>query len=82
VTVTTLYGPVRVKRGWEGDRLAILAPEYEDCRRLALAAGVAVHIVYDEAQRTAQLLPQTPLHAKADVKLERNGTNEGHETGE
>jgi len=53
VTAMTSYGPVRVKRGWDGDRLAILAPEYEDCRRLAAAAGVSIQAVYDAAKRAA-----------------------------
>ncbi len=60
VTATTPYGAVRIKRGWDGDRLALLAPEYEDCRRLAAAAGVAVHVVYDAARDAARLLPETP----------------------
>ena len=57
VTAATPYGSVRIKRGWEGDRLRILAPEYEDCRRLAQAAGVAIHIVYDAARHAAETLP-------------------------
>jgi uncharacterized protein (TIGR00299 family) protein len=60
VTVTTPYGTVRIKRGWDGDRLAILAPEYEDCRRLALAASVPLSAVFEEALRAARLLPETP----------------------
>jgi uncharacterized protein (DUF111 family) len=53
ITVTTPYGSVRVKRGFSGDRITILAPEYEDCRRLAQAAGVPVQAIYDEARRAA-----------------------------
>jgi uncharacterized protein (TIGR00299 family) protein len=53
ITVTTPYGSVRVKRGFTGDRITILAPEYEDCRRLGQAAGVPVQAVYDEARRAA-----------------------------
>lgn len=61
ITVTTPYGSVRVKRGFSGDRIAILAPEYEDCRRLAQAAGVPIQVVYDEARRAAgQLGTATP----------------------
>jgi hypothetical protein len=57
VTAVTPYGTVRIKRGWEGDRLRILAPEYEDCRRLAQAAGVPVLAVHDAARQAAQELP-------------------------
>lgn len=53
ITVTTPYGSVRVKRGFTGARITILAPEYEDCRRLAQAAGVPIQAVYDEARRAA-----------------------------
>ncbi len=53
LTVGTPHGPVRVKRGWCGDRISILAPEYEDCRRLAQAAGVPIQVIYDEARRAA-----------------------------
>ncbi|MFI5339109.1 MAG: nickel pincer cofactor biosynthesis protein LarC [Candidatus Methylomirabilales bacterium] len=53
VSVSTSHGSVRVKRGWSGDRITILAPEYEDCRRLAQAAGVPIHVVYDEARQAA-----------------------------
>ena len=53
ISVTTPYGLVRVKRGFSGDRITILAPEYEDCRRLAQAAGVPIQVIYDEARRAA-----------------------------
>src|SRR5262249_40241421 len=29
--ISTPWGPVRGKRGWRGDGLAVFAPEYEDC---------------------------------------------------
>jgi uncharacterized protein (TIGR00299 family) protein len=68
IAVTTPHGTVQVKRGWQGDRLTILAPEFEDCRRLAQAAGVPVQLVYDEAleaarRRMGELTPQgtTPV---------------------
>jgi uncharacterized protein (TIGR00299 family) protein len=53
ITVSTTHGPVHVKRGWSGDRITILSPEYEDCRRLAQAAGVPIHVIYDEARQAA-----------------------------
>jgi uncharacterized protein (DUF111 family) len=54
VTVATSYGSVRVKRGWTGDRITILSPEYEDCRRLAQTSGVPVRLIYDEARQAAR----------------------------
>ena len=53
VTVATPYGQVRIKRGLEGDRVTILSPEFEDCRRLAKVAGVSVQAVYEAAKRAA-----------------------------
>jgi len=82
VTVTTPHGPVRVKRGWEGDRLAILTPEYDDCRRLALSAGVSVQVVHDEARAAARLLPPTPRQDDPADKTQADLTPNGRETGE
>jgi uncharacterized protein (TIGR00299 family) protein len=58
ITVSTPYGSVRVKRGWSGDRITVLAPEYEDCRRLAQAAGVPVRVIHDEARQAAGREPR------------------------
>ncbi len=53
VSVQTAYGEVRVKRGWQADRVTIVAPEYEDVKRVASAAGVPISLVYEEARRGA-----------------------------
>ncbi|HYL06731.1 MAG TPA: nickel pincer cofactor biosynthesis protein LarC [Thermoanaerobaculia bacterium] len=47
--VETAFGKVRIKRGRLAGRLLAAAPEYEDCRRLALAAGVPWREVYRAA---------------------------------
>ena len=48
--VPTQYGVVSVKLGvWDG-RVLNAHPEYEDCKRLALSAGVAVQTVMDAAK--------------------------------
>jgi len=49
VDVETAFGRVRIKRGRLGGRVVAAAPEYEDCRRLALAAGVPWREVYRAA---------------------------------
>ncbi len=82
VTATTPYGPVRIKRGWEGDRLSILTPEYEDCRRLALAAGVPIQVVYDAAQQAARKLPPTPRQNEAGMTTPATSPEGERETGE
>jgi hypothetical protein len=48
VTVTTLYGAIRVKAAqWDGEEK--VAPEYEDCATAAQAAGVPLRTVYEAA---------------------------------
>ncbi len=47
--VTTPFGEVAVKLGWLDGQVVQAAPEFEDCRRLALAAGVPVKTVYAAA---------------------------------
>lgn len=47
--VETAFGTVRVKRSHLDGRLLAAAPEFEDCRRLALASGVPWRDVYRAA---------------------------------
>jgi len=54
VRVETPYGAAMVKRGFQNGKLSILSPEFDDCRRLASAAGVPVHLVYDAAREAAR----------------------------
>jgi uncharacterized protein (TIGR00299 family) protein len=53
IEVSTPYGPVRVKRGFRHEKLSILSPEYEDCRRASHAANIPIHMVYDAARQAA-----------------------------
>jgi hypothetical protein len=55
-TVSTPYGPVRVKVAQVAAGRAKAAPEYEDCRRLAEAGGVPLREVYRAAERAAEEL--------------------------
>lgn len=58
-TVTTPFGPVRVKQKLLGDR-AIAAPEYEDCAQLARERGVPLQDVYRAALLAAETAPSHP----------------------
>jgi uncharacterized protein (TIGR00299 family) protein len=49
VEVETVFGKVRIKRGKLDGRALAMAPEYDDCRRLALAAGVPWRTVHQAA---------------------------------
>ncbi|HOG28549.1 MAG TPA: nickel pincer cofactor biosynthesis protein LarC [Vicinamibacterales bacterium] len=48
-TVTTRFGPVRIKIARRGAAVMNAAPEYEDCAALAESAGVAVREVHQAA---------------------------------
>ncbi|NCW28378.1 MAG: nickel pincer cofactor biosynthesis protein LarC [Verrucomicrobia bacterium] len=52
-TVTTPFGPVRVKLGWEGEKLVQIHPEDADCRKLAHGAGVSHAAVASAARHLA-----------------------------
>ncbi len=56
VTVQTPFGParVKVKRLGEGGEIIGIAPEYEDCRRIAREASLPIQRVYDAARRSAE----------------------------
>ncbi len=49
VAVATPYGTVAVKIGRRGDRVYNAQPEFDDCERAAIAAGVAVKEVWAAA---------------------------------
>ena len=49
--VKTDFGAVSVKIGYWGDEVLKVSPEYEDCRRLAGKAGVAIGKVYQSAMQ-------------------------------
>jgi hypothetical protein len=48
-SVTTPFGPVRVKIGYWGDEILKVTPEYEECRRLAASKGVPLGRIYQAA---------------------------------
>ncbi len=53
-TVVTEYGDVSVKVGVAPDGTVNIAPEYEDCRRVAREKGVALKLVYAAASAAAR----------------------------
>ena len=56
IPVQTRYGKIRFKLArWEG-RMVNLAPEYEDCKRLALKKRVPLKEVFEEAKKEAMTL--------------------------
>ena len=48
-TVTTSWGKVKVKLAYRGGEVVNLAPEYEDCKRIAEKENVSLKMVYQEA---------------------------------
>ena len=53
-TIQTPHGPVRVKLGWEGEKLVQIHPEDADCRKLALTAGISHAVIASAARQLAQ----------------------------
>jgi pyridinium-3,5-bisthiocarboxylic acid mononucleotide nickel chelatase len=51
--VETRFGRVRVKLGRDPGGHVNVSPEYEDCRRVAIASGAPLKIVYQEAAAAA-----------------------------
>jgi uncharacterized protein (DUF111 family) len=52
--VVTPYGTVRVKVAKFGDEIVNLAPEYDDCRQLALRCGISLKEVMAAALEAAR----------------------------
>lgn len=50
--VKTRFGEVRIKIARKGDTIVNVAPEYEDCKKAAIAHNVAISQVYNEAQKS------------------------------
>lgn len=57
VAVTTPWGPVTVKVAALPGGATRAAPEFEDCRRLALTADVPVQVIYEAALRAWRETP-------------------------
>lgn len=53
VDVGTLYGRVRVKIGTLDGGVKSIAPEYDDCKRIADTEGVPLKLVYNEVMKAA-----------------------------
>jgi len=52
--VTLSFGTVRVKIARRGDTILNVAPEYEDCKKIALQAGIPLREVMEQARRGAE----------------------------
>jgi pyridinium-3,5-bisthiocarboxylic acid mononucleotide nickel chelatase len=54
IEVATRFGPIRIKVSGAGGGALTLAPEYDDCRKAALAADAPLKLVMEEAQAAAR----------------------------
>jgi len=52
--VETRYGKVKVKLGFFGNELKTIAPEYEDCKRIAKSKRLPFRHIYEEAKSKAR----------------------------
>lgn len=58
-TVATRFGPLRVKIAYLEGRPHRITPEYEDCKQIALAQGIPLLQVLEEARAAIQALEQS-----------------------
>jgi hypothetical protein len=66
-TVQTRWGDVRVKlRGWNG-RVIDVAPEYDDCVRIAREADATLREVWNEAHRIAEVYVGRRLSPRGEL---------------
>lgn len=54
VSVDTSFGPITVKRGFRGDMLLQVAPEYESCKAAATRSSRPLHEVFTAARDAAR----------------------------
>jgi uncharacterized protein (DUF111 family) len=54
IAVETPWGQVRVKVARLGDDVTTIAPEYDDCKRLAAATGAPLKEIYEAAGAAAR----------------------------
>ena len=54
VSVNTPFGPITVKRGFRGDTLLQIAPEFESCKEAATRASRPLHEVFSAARDAAR----------------------------
>ena len=54
VPVKTRFGEIKVKVGKVGEQIKNIAPEYEECRKMAIKQNIPLKEVYDEARGAAQ----------------------------
>lgn len=54
--INTRFGRVRVKLGFIGDEVKEVAPEYEDCKRIARQRHLPIRDVFEEVKRSAYKL--------------------------
>lgn len=68
IEVETKYGRVHVKLGLLGSEIINIAPEYEDCKKIADEQGVALKEIYRAAMEAASRLPGQTLDASHERK--------------
>ena len=66
-TVSTQWGPVQGKLGWQESRPPVFTPEYEDCARVARQYEVALREVYLEAQQAYAAAEISPASEQANA---------------
>jgi len=53
-TISTGFGDIKVKIARLGDQITTIAPEYDECRKIAEEKGLPIKMVYDKVKFEAQ----------------------------
>jgi uncharacterized protein (TIGR00299 family) protein len=56
LTISTVYGEIRIKRAYDGEELVKYKAEYEDCRKAAIANHVPIAKVYREVDKIMETI--------------------------
>jgi len=54
-TVKTEYGSTKVKIGKKNGKIINIAPEYEDCKRIANERGISIREVYEKVKSATRI---------------------------
>jgi len=61
----TRFGKIKIKISKLGNQIKNLAPEYEDCKKIAQKYGIALKDIYEEVKETSRKVLKVPLFLKS-----------------
>ena len=65
ISIKTRFGKVKIKISRLRKQVKNLAPEYEDCKKIAQKYGIALKDIYEEVKETSRKVLKVPLFLKS-----------------